>query len=185
MDFFKKLGLENKIIAGFGLAAVAFSFITGLISGVSLGSIIFRLFFVLIIFAGLGVAIVFVLKKYTPELFDALQSSDDVDPESMQIDSDGIKEESYAADSEVAADKMSDADGQGSANESDKGEFQELTSKDFQSVSDSDLGLADAGTAAGGSGKLGKHVIVDEKFGKYEPKIMAEAVRTMMSKEEE
>ena len=52
-------------------------------------------------------------------------------------------------------------------------------------------GLAHYSTAAGGtsvntkSGKLGKHILEKEKMAKYEPKIMAQAVRTMMSKDRE
>jgi hypothetical protein len=61
------------------------------------------------------------------------------------------------------------------------GEFSELEKE----------GLAHYSTASGAttvntrSGKLGKHIMEKEKMAKYEPKIMAQAVRTMMSKDRE
>ena len=73
------------------------------------------------------------------------------------------------------------AEGVGPAAGASPGEFTELEKE----------GLAHYSTASGGtsvntgSGMLGKHILEKEKMAKYEPKIKAQAVRTMMSKDRE
>ena len=62
--------------------------------------------------------------------------------------------------------------------------FSEFTAKDYdrlQTVNDSGLDSA----LSSSSGKLGKHIIVENQFNSYEPKLMAMAIKTMMSKDKD
>jgi hypothetical protein len=168
-----------KVSAVFGIIALVLSLFLGIISGVPIITVLVRSVIMTLVFSGLGFAIIFIISKYVPEMNSVLsgkQSSDEID---VDIDGD-IQEEDVDIKTE------SDSEGPGAGDEASQQEgekddsFTELTSESFPNVTESvDPGSSD-------SSKLGKHIVkMEEGFNKFEPKLMAEAVRTMMSKDED
>ena len=72
MKFFKQMGIEQKYGAVFGLAAFILSLLTGLVSGVSFSITIIRSLIMAPVFFIVGYGTVTVLKKYVPEIYEAL-----------------------------------------------------------------------------------------------------------------
>ena len=73
--------IDVKIIIGSAGFAAIFSIIAGIFGGASFGTILCRVFFGGIIFAGIGAGAGFVLHKFVPELFEGSDSIDDNPPE--------------------------------------------------------------------------------------------------------
>ncbi|MCP4133264.1 MAG: hypothetical protein GY754_20010 [bacterium] len=172
----KSISLEFKASAIFGVAALVLSLLTGVISGVDAGTVAIRAIIITVVFAGIGFGAIMVMKNFVPEFY-ALFSGDQG---SMDID----EEPDVAPPPE---EPVPESDAAGSASdEAPSEEFSEFSGSDFPRVDGSEgAGAADLDAGAS-SGKMGKHIVVkEEKFAKYEPKIMAEAVRTMMSKDED
>jgi hypothetical protein len=182
----KDIDAKYRAVIVFGISAFIFSFLTGLFSGISFGVVIFRSFTALILFAGLGYGLILVLKQFVPEVTEIGIAIKKADAEDLEID-----EESSSSGGESETAEVDEA---GSAAEhTAKGEgFTEFTGDEFPRAADPSLNDSlDSGATAGNGavnasqGKMGKHIIADNGQFKYEPKLMAEAVRTMMSKDEE
>lgn len=179
----KNLQIELKIGAFLGLIALVLSLLTGIIAGISPGIVFLRAFFGMLIFAGIGYGAVTVLKKFVPEIG------------SLSTDTSG-----EAGDLEAGIDDSPDEE-RISVLSGDEGletpadSFTELNTDEIPRVQPEGDGFEPQSPLSGpegsqsaatpSSGKLGKHIIADEELFKYEPKLMAEAVRTMMSKDEE
>jgi hypothetical protein len=173
------IGAEYRIAAVFAVIAFFVTILGGIIAGVSIGVVVFRVIVSCIIFGGLGFGVVYVLKNYVPEVMDLFTSQNSAagqGPDSVEIPGD-----------EGEADVEGAAEGSGS-----DGGFTELSGEDFPRVSeatdtsamDESLNQADSGGMNAKKGKLGKHIISDESKFQYEPKLMAQAVRTMMKRDE-
>ena len=185
----KKISFDVKTGIVFGILALLLSFFTGIFSGIGLKSVLLRTFIMVAVFSVLGFAVVFVLKKYVPEFYELLSGSF-----SAQGAGEG-KGDSAESDGQPAGDISPDQTytreggvmgaGEGMDEAHDVGgEFSELTEKSFpryETISDNDLEPA----ANVSLGKMGKHIIEKEKVVKYEPKLMAEAIRTMMSRDKD
>jgi len=176
MKFFKQMGIEQKYGAVFGLAAFILSLLTGLVSGVSFSITIIRSLIMAPVFFIVGYGTIAVLKKYVPEIYQALASA------GANLSESGSEEQAEV--------NLADLQTGGAADEYDESgkekgeEFTEFTQKDFDRYKTTeDSGLDAAFNASGG--KMGKHIIVQEQFNSYEPKIMAQAIRTMMSKDKD
>ncbi len=168
---FHGLTLENKVGAVFSAAAFLLTLLVGIISGVKFGVTIVRSLICMPVFFGIGFGIIFVIKTYVPEVYEMLvEASSKEEP----VVSNSINQDEV----EIAHEESSEG-----TRESNP-EFTELSEKDFDKYSTlGDDGLNTAFNAS--TGKLGKHIVVDEKFSSYEPKIMAQAIRTMMSKDKD
>ena len=176
MKFFEQLGIEQKYGAVLGAAAFILSLLTGLIAGVSFSVTIIRSFIMIPVFFIVGYGIVTILKKYVPEIYEALTIAGEKAGES------GLEGQTEVNLSDIESDVNSDAY---DASEKEKSEeFTEFTQKDFDRYKTSEDSGLDASSNASG-GKMGKHIIVQEQFNSYEPKIMAQAIRTMMSKDKD
>ncbi|HOP29194.1 MAG TPA: hypothetical protein P5120_02370 [Spirochaetota bacterium] len=176
MKFFEQMGIERKYGAVFGLAAFILSLLTGLVSGVSFSVTIIRSLIMAPVFFIVGYGIITVLKKYVPEIYEALVSTGNKGGET------GLEGETEVNLSGI--EPAADADEYGESGKDKGEEFTELTQKDFDRYKTTeDSGLDAAFNASGG--KMGKHIIVQEQFNSYEPKIMAQAIRTMMSKDKD
>ena len=165
------LTLENKVGAVFSAAAFLLTLLVGIISGVKFGVTIIRSLICIPVFFGIGFGIIFVIKTYVPEVYEMLvtSSSKEASSETRSLNQE-----------EVEIDHGEYSEGM----EESKPEFTELSEKDFDKYSTlGDDGLNTAFNAS--AGKMGKHIVVDEKFSSYEPKIMAQAIRTMMSKDKD
>ena len=116
-----------------------------------------------------------ILKKFVPEVYEAIAS--------LQLSSSG-KDETGVHDTDNVANDA-DSSAEYSMDEEDPGSgFTEFTEKDFDRYNTpADTGLESTLNPAGG--KMGKHIMVEKQFNSYEPKIMAQAIKTMMSKDKD
>lgn len=175
---FGELGIELKSGILFSIFAFLSSILAGLAGGVPAGMIFFRGLIIAPVFFVVGFGIILVIKKFVPEVYEILSnlkasSEDSADKMEISVDT-----------SETANDGYSDRNDSG---------FSEFTEKDYerlQTIRDSDKSQAVTDTDLDGvlntSGvKLGKHIIVDNQLNSYEPKLMAQAIRTMMSKDKD
>jgi hypothetical protein len=159
-------GLETKSAAVFGIIALVISFILGLVAGNGLGFVLMRSLILSLIFAGIGFGAIVVLRKFVPEFIEVLESSASASREESEDVDVG---ESVPTSSESAP---STAVGEESSGEK---QFQPLGKDDFMRVG------VDSGI---GEGKLGRHFVDEKKTVKYEPKIIADAIRTMIRRDE-
>lgn len=177
------ISFEQKTAIIFGGAALFLSLIVGLVFGVGFGTVLFRSLLFAVFFAGLGFGIIYAVKRFVPELFEAvssaksnqqgspsLQQGDD-NPDQKNNDADGI-----AGETRGAAEKTDEA--------VQSGGFKEFKEDDYVAYKSSGGREMDSAIDNAKSAKLGKHIVVNEKLAKYEPKIMAQAVRTMLHKDE-
>jgi len=189
----KNIAAEYKISTAFGVLALVFSLFTGIITGISYSVVILRSFITLIFFAGLGYGVSQVVKRFVPEFYELFSkgtsvSAGDMGPEDVSVDQEFEDEE--GGDSEQNAEVASETSRMSSVSDDilddsgDKG-ISEFRETDFTVPGDATVAEQNSSLNIQ-EGKLGKHLISDrEVFNKYEPKIMAEAVRTMMSRNKE
>lgn len=170
------IGLDNlnpeyKSSVLFALTAFIVAMIAGIIGGLDVVVVIIRMVLSAVIFALIGYGVVLIIKNYVPEIYEILNSFGEAKPE-------GEPEEMDFGESTAAGEET------GIPGESaPAAEFTEYRESDFEHIDES-LAPGSAKSSSSGAG-LGKHIVVNEKFGKYEPRVMAQAVRTMMRKDEE
>ena len=199
MPALKNISVEYKATAFFGMCALVLSFLIGIIAGVSGAVVAVRSVVLTVVFSVLGFAVVAIIKKFVPEVYALISkgpgtSSIDVNiednaegetastgPEFNQ----GISEEEPAGEPEIESEPVETA---ASSSLAVKSEFSEFKDDDFPKMH-STGGSADSGLNvtlnSSESKKFGKHIMVQDEFFQYEPKVMAEAVRTMMKKDED
>lgn len=178
-----KITIEYKSTVLFGFTALFLSFIIGFLAGVRWNVVVLRSVLLMAVFSVIGYGICVILKKFVPEVYGILTShpahmTEGAPGGEPDIDMQDGAQAEYAGEEggvETAPPMESTEPPRGD-------EFRELE-KD---------GLTHYSTDAGGgsgvhtpTGKLGKHILEKEKLAKYEPKIMAQAVRTMMGKDRE
>ncbi|MBN1531655.1 MAG: hypothetical protein JXA20_03250 [Spirochaetes bacterium] len=171
-SLFKNLSMEYKASILFALCALMLSLIFGVVFGVGAGTVALRSLFMTLFFAGLGFGIIAVLRRYVPEVYTLLEgmSTDPVAAEGATDEEGEAREYAREKKAEAAADD-------GGAAVPDR-TFNELSEEDFTKLTSNVDGI-------GSDRKLGKHIISDEKIVSYEPRIMAQAVRTMMRRDED
>ncbi|TAL39460.1 MAG: hypothetical protein EPN93_01480 [Spirochaetes bacterium] len=182
---------EHKVGAVFGVLALVFSFITSLLAGNRFAHAAVMSLVLAAVFAGIGFGVIEVLRRFVPELYEALSGlglSRQGAPEEMVAVSLEGKENAEA--SEPAVERVSSAavesDPEEAAGESYPGpqpvEAQKAdTSAAFVPLKEKDFARVGAQAQ---EGKLGKHILEEKKI-RYEPKIIAEAIRTMISRDKE
>lgn len=166
---FGELGVELKSGIIFSVIAFFLSIIAGLAGGVPSGIILFRSFVIAPVFFVVGYGIVLVIKKFVPELYELFGSIK-------------VSSEDSVEDIEIPFEDSGNT-GTLAPEKADSG-FSEFTEKDYDRLQTiNDTGLDSALNTSGT--KLGKHIIVDNQLNSYEPKLMAQAIRTMMSKDKD
>jgi len=176
----KNISLELKFSIIMGAAGLFFSFITALASGVPIGVTIIRVIVITIVFLGLGFLIIQIFKRFIPELYEVLSGfGSDYEPDiamDEQGKDDGTIEEGSAEKTEKYNDVSGaiDEEAEGTSS-SECSEIREDELPHIKSGGDGD---------AFSSGKMGKHILKNGQFVEYEPKILAEAVRTMIKRDE-
>lgn len=176
----KQLSLDVKAAVLFGIGALLLSTIIGFIAGVRWGVVLLRAAIMTAVFAGIGFGICLILKRFVPELYEALVSATSFGAGPVPGgDLDGMPGES--ADDEVPGelDRVEEAPRGTDEAPAVSGEFHELDREGLAAYSSQTA----RGSVDTGKGKLGKHILEQEKLAKYEPKVMAQAVRTMMNRE--
>jgi len=168
----ENLNLEYKSGAFFAIFAFVLTLIAGIAGNLDASVIIIRILISLPLFALIGYGVIYVLKLYVPEVYELLTS--------MQ----GLKERPEPGEMELETAAGSDSEIEETQAEKTQEEFTETKTSDYEHL-DTPVTTAMDDSLNISQGKMGKHVVVNEKFVKYEPKVMAQAVRTMMRKDEE
>ena len=177
-----KINLEYKSTALFGCTALLLSFVIGLIAGVRWNVVFLRALILMAVFGFIGFGICFILKKYVPEVYElvsSLATLRSATQEGATPDA-GDREEAASGTGDVEARDIGEAGED--AGDPVASEFKEF---DKEGLAHFSTGPGGSGSINTKSGKMGKHILESEKLAKYEPKIMAQAVRTMMSKDRE
>jgi len=165
---FDELGIELKSGIVFAVLALVLSLIAGFAGGVPSGMVLFRSLVITPVFFVVGFGLILVIKKFVPEVYEILLN--------LKVAEDPAEKVDITVDSSMSGNEDF-------SEKSDTG-FSEFTEKDYdrlQSVNDSGLDSA----LSTSDGKLGKHIIVQNQFNSYEPKLMAMAIKTMMSKDKD
>jgi hypothetical protein len=168
------LGIETKAGLLFGVTGFVLSFITGFVSGVSFSVVIIRSVITVLVFSGIGFAVLMILKKFVPEMYEILASSGNSE-EAAVHEPDLNRSERYS-DNNGLSESLDDETPSSEFREMDDQSYERLTSVEDQGLN-SELNVSE--------GKMGKHIIMQDEFNGYEPKLIADAVRTMMSKDKE
>ncbi len=170
----KNLQWELKVAVIFALIALIVSPVIGLISGNNFTVIIVRAVIFTIVFAVIGYGSILVIKKFIPEFYSAFFSVSPVSESDVNSNSTKTEEnagESYGSyESQVSEETQDDAEA--------------YPEHDASGTTDSGSGkYADEALNNVSGNKMGKHIL-EEKGMQFEPKLMAEAIRTMMNKDE-
>ena len=168
MTDFKKLNIEYKAAAVFGIGSFLLSVIASIFSGNSAGIILLRSVIFAVIFCVIGFASLYVMKKYVPEIYEIFNSG----IFGPGADS-GMGNEEEISDGEIGGEPDR---GNAKAEEKDKISSALDASDDIES--ESDLGAIDDVSGANNANKE------MERMFKYEPEIAAQAIRTMMKKDD-
>jgi hypothetical protein len=181
----KNIHPEYKSTALVGFIALVLSFLTGFLAGIRWNVVVLRSFILMVVFAAIGFGAIVILRKFVPEIYDLLASTQR-EPELEEAG----KDTGYAEEAGASA-AVPDIDEEGTARSSGEAEAPaEVAADEFKEIDKDALSRYSTAAGAGGpvntgKGKLGKHILEKEKLAKYEPKIMAQAVRTMMFKDRE
>lgn len=179
----KQISLEYKTSALLGCIALILSFLTGLIAGISWSVVILRTFILMLVFAAIGYGAATVLKIFVPEVYNLLVTSSAQGPKEtpakQSVTEPAADGEAKSAPAEEEAAEIAAMPDISIAEAPAAESFKELEKENLAHFSTA----KETGAVNTGAGKLGKHILEKEKLAKYEPKIMAQAVRTMMSKD--
>ncbi|MBN1500414.1 MAG: hypothetical protein JW982_09665 [Spirochaetes bacterium] len=160
----------------FAGAAMLLSLAVGFISGNNITIIILRAVIFSIIFSVIGFGSVIVIKKYIPEFYNIVFSAEiehsgtegNIDSDSMQFENKSPNYESinsFENETSIEEDMPESDDYSGGSENASNDNYADEA---LNNISGS---------------KMGKHIL-EEKGMQFEPKLMAEAIRTMMSKDE-
>ena len=164
--------IEVKAGAIFAVTGFFLSFIIGFVSGIDFSVVLIRSLITAVVFAGIGFGVIMVIKNFVPELYEVLAGTGSSEEFEEVPDTSGGSEEFTGMDNAVSE---SETDGSGFTGFDDSS-YERLSSVSDQGLN-SELNVSE--------GKMGKHIIMSDQFNGYEPKIIADAVRTMMSKDKE
>ncbi len=154
-----------EVRLGLILAVSAFilSPLIGIVSGISFVVVLIRTVIMSALFFGLGFGAMVLVKKFVPEFYEVLSTSAPAPEQNPEEIDTGVEAIAGEVDTEG------------------EGEFDESGEPDDSSY---DPGYEPIGESGTGAAKMGRHILEEQGL-KYEPKIMAEAIRTMMSRDED
>ena len=138
-----------------------------------------RAVFLGIVFALMGTGLIILLRKYVPELFEITVNADAAAERPVSVPDADINAGSSFSAGVTAGEGSSAGVSSFDAPAGDSGEQGFVPLGDY--VADKQYG--DEHLQTKGNEKLGKHKL-QEKGMKFEPKIIAEAIRTMMNKDQ-
>lgn len=183
----KSLGIEYKAGAVIGLSAVVLSLLIGLLSGNEFLYAIGRAFFFGVLFALMGFGGVLLLKKYVPEVLQITDVDSALKPvetsESVEVVADNA---ALTGSDRFVASAPANESGKSDVTE-DVSPGQKGSAPQFEPLGEYYRKESASGALSsddlGETSKMGKHILEEKKMN-FEPKIMASAIRTMMSKDQ-
>jgi hypothetical protein len=181
---YKSIGAEYITGAFLGGLALVISLLIGFISGNRMSLVFFRTVINTLLFTGIGIVCIFVIKKFVPEVYQVFSTLNDA--ENIEIKTEEFKDNTKAessSTSEIASgiNDMTEPETKSSLNHEDKeleNEFNILDKQPAEFSDGSDFSSNDSNIENNTRGT------VKNKSIKYEPKIAAQAIRTMMKKDE-
>jgi len=168
----ERMTIELRAGIFFAFAGFFLSFLTGFVSGIVFSVVITRSLITSALFAAIGFGVIMIIKKYVPEFYEILSGA--------------AAAEEFEDLSEPAHGSGGDAEDydSGTVSKAEEAGFTGFDDSSYERLSSvSDQGLNSELNVS--QGKMGKHIIMSKQFNGYEPKIIADAVRTMMSKDKE
>lgn len=178
MVTFESVKIEYKTGAVFGALALVLSIAVGLAAGNTVLYTFGRALFLGIVFACLGTGLTMLLRKYVPEVFTSSEGS----AGSSAFD-EGASGTDFGASAGISAvDTSAPVSSSFDASSGVSGGAEE---QGFVPLGEYVAGqqYGDEHLQTKGSVSVGRHIL-EEKGVKYEPKIIADAIRTMMSKDQ-
>ena len=182
----KNINIEYTLSAGFGAAGLVLSLLTGLFSGNEIPVIFLKAFITAIIFVILGYICLFIIKKFVPEIYQIIclinsneelnidvEASDDKIDQKSEIN---INQNKNFGDTDISGSPGFDR------GVSVKSEDTELESE-FNSVGNNGDNYSSLKTNEKDSVEISHNAFKESNI-KYEPKIAAQAIRTMMKRDE-
>lgn len=175
-----KISLELKVSILFGILAFFVSLLFGSMVGNKIGILIGRVLFFTVIYAAIGYGSLVIIKRRVPEVYEILNQSFEFSKRNVSQEeyvtvkpdeSNAVQEEGPKGDEEYTPDISIS----GKADTSYTEVFTPLESKDYTNLSTKDSNPK----------KMGKHIVMDDKKIQYEPKVMAEAIRTMLKRDKD
>ena len=174
---FRELGLEIKTAVIFGTISLVLSLVIGIASGNNFGNALITSMILMLVFSGLGYGIILVLNNFVPEFLEVFRKFNEPSNVDHTGDTIDINNEKVSETAEQDGfGEISEGEGSGSPR-SEAGD-----PVDFEPLETKDMKRYNTGSEKQDA-KLGKHIVVDQKKVKYEPKIVAEAIRTMMRRD--
>jgi hypothetical protein len=163
---------EIKAAFIFAIMALLISLLTGFAAGNDFSVILLRAFLLCVVFGFIGFGSIFALKKYVPEIYDIFSMQLQQTPggsAQAEIDVQGVEPSIEMTDSVAASREMPD-------------DVPETPEPVYDEPPQMKRDFPDSAPVSEKS--MGRHKL-EEKAMKYSPKLMAEAVRTMMSKDKD
>ncbi len=192
MTDLKRIPVEIRSAVIMGLAALLITFMVSVLAGNDPGQIIGRTIVMTLVFAVIGLGAMIVLKQFVPEVYNIFSGSFEAEsappePEEAVINSQGSSRESTGSQQgrEQEKEEVERTDpGEEIPEPGTPEDTREGYDEAFTPLDKEDYPRATVSQDAA-QGKMGKHIILDEKKVQYEPKVMAEAIRTIMSRDKE
>jgi hypothetical protein len=186
---FRNIGVQYLTGILFGLFALVLSLLIGFLSGNRISLVIFRTFLNTFIFSLIGTGCIFIIKRFVPEIYQIISFSDDA--ENIEIKTEEIsgksnstrkksKENPESNSEELKQENPDSAENEMSLNE--KRDDTELENE-FNVLDKQPSGFSSENSSNNNSDNVSSKIIKDNSI-KYEPKIAAQAIRTMMKKDE-
>jgi hypothetical protein len=175
-----KISLEVKVSILFGILAFFVSLLFGIMVGNKIGILFGRVLSFTVLYAAIGYGSLVIIKRLVPEVYEILNQSFELSKRKVSQEeyvtvkpdeTNTVQEEAATGDDGYTADTLVSGTADTSYNEV----FTPLESKDFTNLSTKDSKPK----------KMGKHIVLDDKKIQYEPKIMAEAIRTMLKRDKD
>lgn len=182
MVILKNIKTEYLLSTGFGFAGLILSLLAGIFSGNKVSVIFFNAMITAIIFAILGYVCLFIIKKFVPEIYQIISSLNS--NENISTDADILLNSvSKKIDNNDNVQKNSENSGTDDILDSDKGlagSDAELESE-FNTIGRQPDNYSSLDVNENNSGE--RNIFKGSKI-KYEPQIAAQAIRTMMKRDE-
>lgn len=178
-----RISLEVKVAIIFGILAFFVSLLFGVMVGNKIGILFGRILFFTVLYAAIGYGSLLIIKRLVPEVYEILNQTLEFSKRNVTQEEfvtvkpdepNTVQEEGPQGDEEYTADTQ--ISGTSDTSYTSYNEvFTPLEAKDFTNLSTRDSKPK----------KMGKHIVLDDKKIQYEPKIMAEAIRTMLKRDKD
>jgi hypothetical protein len=177
---------EYLIIAGIGIIGLVLSFLVGIFSGNSIYTIIFRAFITAILLSIVVFACLIILKKFVPEIYQIVNLININENTDINVENSSIKVEKKVESNDNENTNSTNIEGNAS---STSDETLNVSRKDtdleseFNAVDKQTNDYSSLNTDDQVPSMNSQDFFKNEKI-KYEPKIAAQAIRTMMKRDE-